>query len=371
MISDLALKFRAVLSAGALNYLPLKLGNLSLNWVERRIGRTRLCSLPLGADIVTTRRCNCHCIMCIGYTSRPPLEMPLALFQEIARRLFPMFVYVRFASGGEHFLHPEFRTMLSICRKYGCPVTIVTNGTLIDREWAEFLVRESSVWSLIISFDGARRATFNAIRRGAEFDEVLQNTRRVLRLRNEAGAALPAVSLRFVAMRRNIEELPDLVRLAAEISVDQVHVAYLTVGSGFDPQESLWHHRALAENSFVQARALAAQYRIDLRLPRPMRSVTPSRFTHPCVLPWTQLYIDPSGSLRLCCNAWDDFEPMGEIPTGDFRNVWNNERYVAVRASMLRGKPLYWRCRNCPALARDPSRPEMHFLDPRRSRAIK
>ena len=41
-------------------YLPLKLANWALNQAERRMGRVRLYSLPLGADIVTTRRCNCR-----------------------------------------------------------------------------------------------------------------------------------------------------------------------------------------------------------------------------------------------------------------------------------------------------------------------
>ena len=366
MPSDLLRKVRAILSRGEPFYLPAKLANLALNRLEHGLGRTRLASLPLGADIVTTRRCNCRCIMCIGYTSRQPLEMPLALFDEIAGSLFPTLLYVRFASGGEHFLHPHFREMVAACRRYGCPVTIVSNGTRIDGGWPEFLVRESSVWSLIISFDGARPETFNAIRRGAQFNRVIGNVRQVAETKRRFNSAFPVLSFRFVAMRRNIEELPDLVRLAAEAGVEQVQVSYLTVSPDFDAEESLWHHKALAGRTFESAGVVARQYGIDLRLPPAFAPAHDegggSQAAPVCVLPWTQLYIDPSGALRLCCNAWDDFAPLGEFSAADFRRVWNNPRYVALRASLLAGKPLYARCRNCPALARDPSEKRMHFL---------
>ena len=359
MLGDLFRKIRAVSSLGEPFCLPQKLANLALNRFERWTARTRLRTMPLGADIVTTRRCNCRCVMCIGYASKPPLEMPLALFINVARCLFPTLLYVRFASGGEHFLHPHFREMLTACRRYGCPATIVSNGTCIDRDWAEFIVDRSSVWSLIISFDGARPETFNAIRRGALFDRVLGNVRQLVQVRRERGAAKnPALSLRFVAMRRNVEELPALMRLAAETGVDQVQVAYLTVSPDLDERESLWHHQALAGRMFDEAGVLARQYGIDLRLPPPFSSaplpLCSSAHMPPCVLPWTQVYVDPSGSLRLCCNAWDDFAPLGDFSAGDFRRVWNSERYIALRSSLLRGKPIYARCRNCPALARDP-----------------
>jgi MoaA/NifB/PqqE/SkfB family radical SAM enzyme len=366
MTRDLFNKVKAVLLRGRPFYLPLKLANLGLNRFERALGRTRLRSLPLGADIVTTRRCNCRCVMCIGYISRPPLEMPLELFQDISRCLFPTLLYVRFASGGEHFLHPHFREMLATCRRYGCPVTIVSNGTRINRDWAEFLVCESSVWSLIISFDGARPETFNAIRRGALFDRVVGNVRHLAEIKKQYESAFPVVSFRFVAMRKNIEELPDLIRLAVETGVEQVQVSYLTVSPDFDPEESLWHHKALARRVFDETTVLSKQYGVDLRLPPAFSSApVPPGSSAPvpsCVLPWTQLYIDPSGSLRLCCNAWDDFAPMGDFSAADFRRVWNNERYLALRASLWHGKPLYARCRNCPAIARDPSKRAMHFV---------
>jgi MoaA/NifB/PqqE/SkfB family radical SAM enzyme len=169
------------------------------------------------------------------------------------------------------------------------------------------------------------------------------------------------LSLRFVAMRRNVEELPMLVRLASEIGVGQVQVAYLTVAPGFEQDESLWHHQSLATRVFDEARVVAKERNIDLRLP-PSFADAAYGGEAGCVLPWTQLYIDPSGSLRLCCNAWDDFPPLGDFSAVNFRRVWNNDRYVELRASMLRGRPVYARCHNCPALARDPSRKEMHFL---------
>ncbi len=359
---DILLKVRALSVLGDGLSLPAKLANLSLNRLERWLGRTRLRSMPLGADIVTTRRCNCRCLMCIGYSSEPPLEMPIPLFEALARRLFPTLLYVRFASGGEHLLHPHFRAMLRRCRQYGCPVTVVSNGTLIDGDWADFLVRASSVWSLTISFDGARPETFNAIRRGALFDRVTENVRRLAAVKRERRSVFPILSLRFVAMRRNIEELPQLVSLAADLDVNQVQVAYLIVSPGVDEQESLWHHQSLAASVFEKARVAAVARGIDLRLPVLFSAAPGGMSPSPCALPWTQLYVDPSGSLGLCCNAWDDFPALAHFAGAEFHRAWNSERYMAVRRSLAEGRPLYARCRNCPAIGADPSDKTMHFL---------
>jgi len=382
-------KLSAVAHLSPWRRLPLKAWNYALNAAERKLGWDSLWSRPIGADIVTTKRCNLGCVMCIKYPPYGGLDMPMETFELIGRTLFKRLLYVRFCSGGEHLLHPHFGDMLDRCREHGCLVTMMTNGMLLDESWAERIVRRSSVWSIGISFDSPTEGTLESIRRGARFQTVLQNVRCLLETRRRCARAFPLVSLRSTLMRRNVADLPQMVRFAKELGVDALHAGYLITPPHLDPQESLWHHPELAARLFAEARGVADDLGLELHLPPSLESangrigesankrisesdadvpvtrhpspVTPSPIR--CVLPWTQVYIDPNGDVRLCCNAWDAEGVMGNLVRDGFKAVWNGERYRGVRRAIAAGSPSYARCWHCPALGLDVHSKATHFYD--------
>ena len=354
---------RALAGLGASHKCAAKAANFLLNCYERRAGRVKLRSLPLGADIVSTRRCNLNCIMCIKYKSKPPHDVSIADFERIAEDLFDTLLYVRFCSGGEHLLRKDFREILTRCSRASCLVSIVTNGMLLNRSWADFLVARSSVWQITVSFDGARKETLESIRRNVSYELVLENVRGLVEARRACWKRLPTVSFRFTALKKNVAELPAFVELAAQVGVDTVHVGYMTTPRHVDQRESLWHHADLARDSFAEAQTRAERLGVDLRLPG-LIGGTPraAKDVGICPLPWTQMYIDPNGDVRLCCNAWDEAGVMGNLHEEPLASIWNGERLREVRRSLLAGEPIYPRCRNCPALCLDPTRREMHFV---------
>ena len=355
-------RFLAVLQRGRLSALPRKALNFLRNRRERRRGAAVLKSRPYGADIVSTRQCNLSCVMCIKYPSKPPATMPMEVFDRVADELFPCLIYVRFCSGGEHLTHPQFRDMLKRCKASGCVVTLMTNGMLLDPDWAEFIVSESSIWSVGFSLDAARPDTLESIRRGARFDTVVENIKGLEAAKAKHGSRFPLTALRATLMRRNIEELPDMVRLAHELGVRTIHAGYLITPPQMPSDESLWHHRDLVPHVFAEARARAAELGVTLNLPGLIEPQAPS--TQLCVLPWTQVYVDPNGDVRLCCNAWDDEGVLGNMIETQFDSVWNGKRYVHIRQSLLDRKPAYKRCINCAALAENPGAMATHFLEP-------
>ncbi len=351
---------QAVLARGRWSKLPRKALNFLRNRSERKRGSATLRSRPYGADIVTTRGCNLDCVMCIKYPSKPPNTMSMDVFERVADELFNHLIYVRFCSGGEHLLHPRFRDMLQRCKSAGCVVTLMTNGMLMDAEWDEFIVDRSSIWSIGFSFDAAEPDTLESIRRGVKFDVVAENIQRFEATKRQRGARFPLTALRATLMRQTIEQLPALVELAHEWGVDTIHAGYLITPPGMDEQESLWRHREIVPPIFDAARAKAGELGVTLNLPGLIEEqhVEPSL----CVLPWTQVYIDPNGDVRLCCNAWDDAGVVGNMIEQPFEEVWNGERYAEVRQSLLDGRPAYKRCIDCAALAENPGARKTHFL---------
>lgn len=93
-----------------------------------------------------------------------------------------------------------------------------------------------------ISLDGATEETNSRIRRGSNINEITKDLKDIVRMKKERGLKYPWINFVFCAMNSNIHELPELVRLAAEIGIEEVKVVYLTVFEETLLNETLWGH---------------------------------------------------------------------------------------------------------------------------------
>lgn len=76
--------------------------------------------------------CNLSCSFCPG-TKRAPRRMSEEEFRMALTRLSGYVEYLYFHLLGEPLCHPELKGFLKIAREMGYKVTLITNGTLIDR----------------------------------------------------------------------------------------------------------------------------------------------------------------------------------------------------------------------------------------------
>src|SRR5205085_2094392 len=125
-----------------------------------------------------------------------------------------------------------------------------TNATLLTRATAERLLDAPPDW-LCVSVDGATAATYEGIRDGARFDRVARNVQRFVALMRERGVDKPDLSLVTVAMRRNVHELPALVRLAADWGVPTLRVQNLS--HSFSDCDPAGAYRQIREFAAAQA----------------------------------------------------------------------------------------------------------------------
>jgi uncharacterized protein len=117
-------------------------------------------------------------------------------------------------SGGEPLLHPEIKKIL----KYAAPkirIRLLTNGTLIDREWAAFLADMDI--SVQVSVDGSRREIHDVIRGEGNFEKSL----RAIEHLQEAGLG-KRINLSTTIMRQNFHDLKDVISLAESLKVPLV-----------------------------------------------------------------------------------------------------------------------------------------------------
>jgi MoaA/NifB/PqqE/SkfB family radical SAM enzyme/glycosyltransferase involved in cell wall biosynthesis len=110
----------------------------------------RVPSKPLTLLLLINRGCNLRCSFCDLWEGHEhmPLERLLVLLDQAAAIGTKTLVI----TGGEPFLHPDLFAAVAAAKARGMAVNITTNGTLIDRRWAELV--ESGVDSLSFSIDG-------------------------------------------------------------------------------------------------------------------------------------------------------------------------------------------------------------------------
>jgi radical SAM protein with 4Fe4S-binding SPASM domain len=163
-------------------------------------------------------------------------------------------------------------------------------------------------------------------------------------------------------MRRNVRELPDLVRLAAEWGVDQVSVQNLSHSfSDTDPhgkyreirdyaaREALWQGEDQeAARAFALAEAEAARLGVPLHLPQLEERPAPRRRGTPgCTWPWRAAYVEHDGTVQPCCMVMgSDRATMGSIQEQPFEAIWHGPRFTAFRRALLSDEPPEV-CRGC------------------------
>jgi radical SAM protein with 4Fe4S-binding SPASM domain len=313
--------------------------------------------LPRELQVEVTASCNLRCRMCL-VRYRPAIDrtrgsLPLARFRELVDGL-PDLHTVTLQGLGEPLLAPDLLPMVEYAAARGIRVGFNTNATLLTRARAERLVGAGLDW-LCISVDGATAATYESIRDGARLARVARNVRGLVDVMRARAATRPAVSIVFVAMRRNVAELPAVVRLAADWGVPTVRVQNLshsfddTDPAGayreireFAAAEALWQAPdPAAERAFADAARVAADCGVALRLPHlETPASTRAAGTPGCEWPWRSAYVRQDGQVQPCCMLMGgDRGIVGDLAAESFPAVWRGERYEAFRAGLMSSAP--------------------------------
>ncbi len=188
-------------------------------------------SRPLNAiarvNIEVTNICNLSCRTCMRNTwSEPEGQMRMETFERILagiKRMSPK-PMVFFGGFGEPLSHPNIIEMLSAVKQTGARLEMITNGTLLNEETARALVgiRLDRLW---VSLDGASPDCYADVRLGAALPQVLDNMKTLSALRTQMQSNLPQIGIAFVAMRRNIGDLPQLIRLSVQFGAKSISVS--------------------------------------------------------------------------------------------------------------------------------------------------
>jgi MoaA/NifB/PqqE/SkfB family radical SAM enzyme len=177
--------------------------------------------------IEPTNRCNLECRTCIRNIWDEPLgEMSSATFARIVEGLhsFSPPPTVFFGGLGEPLYHPHIVEMVEQAKALGSSVELITNGTLLTKDLSKQLI-EAGLDMLWVSLDGATPESYADVRLGAALPEVLANLTGFRQARWAKCFSSffvdyhlkPQIGIVFVAMKRNIADLPSVLSLGSRL----------------------------------------------------------------------------------------------------------------------------------------------------------
>jgi len=291
-------------------------------------------STPRTLYLEITGRCPVGCFMCARrYRQWRYGDMPESVFARL-EPVFPRLGMVVLGGFGEPLFAPRFDEYYDRLVRLRARVGVQTSGYgLTEARVAHFV--ETGLAHLHLSMDSPDEATFASIRPNVDFHETQQRVRQLVRLRQSAGASQPILQIVFVAMRRNIEQLPAMVDLAKDLGADLLTVQYVVAHAEPVVPESLFYHQDLALRCFDAAQKRAQQVGLRLDLPPRFGARTPASGV-PCDDPWKIMFVQWNGGVRPCCYV---HTVVGNLTSQSFWDVWNGPGYRQLRRTVNSPNP--------------------------------
>jgi MoaA/NifB/PqqE/SkfB family radical SAM enzyme len=257
---------RLVLPPEAAAYLGLKPGTQSFFSIEDgRMVIQRPASQLARVYVEPTNICNLDCATCMRNVWDEPLgRMSTETFTRIMDGLkqFSPLPTVFFGGYGEPLAHPGVVEMVRQAHEAGASVELITNGTLLLGDKTCQLV-EAGLDRLWVSIDGATPESYEDVRLGDALPQVIENLTGLRDLRTRLGITRPSLGIAFVAMRRNITDLPAVLRLGEDLGADRFSISNVLAHT-LELRGEVLYERSMYRNPAHSARPLVDLPRFDL-----------------------------------------------------------------------------------------------------------
>lgn len=305
--------------------------NSALNLSEGDEGFSVLKSFPRRLVIELTNRCNLNCIMC-GRTGH---HFEYTDFHrdwfKVLEPAFSRSEEIVLHGWGEPLMYKGFSDLMKYLNQFPLRKYFCTNGMLLDQHWQELFDHHLDI--LAISMDGASPSTNDRIRNGAKQETVLKNIHKIVEYKKQHQLDFPYMNFVFTAMKDNIQELPDMIDLAASMEIPEVKLVYLTA---FDEElalQSLFDQQSLVKKYFLLAEERAQKKNIILKIPYIQGEDPSGDEAHKkCYFPFRDLFIGSDGFVRPCMSNSERLVSIESIHC--FDDLWNHEKMRDLRKNM-------------------------------------
>lgn len=283
--------------------------------------------------IELTRNCNGYCRMCSREQKDydPGLNMSLDLFKKIADTIFPYAKNVDLRGFGESTLLPNFLDYVNYALKYDCRFGLITNLNRVDDLMWEYLVKNNFWFG--VSFDGVTKETFEYIRKGNDFDNVLHNLKLLVKYFKKYKRKKEDLYLITTVQKNNLSEIPAIVDLASKMGIKKLELNPVRTSEGDANSLSLYESqvRSVLKKTIEHAKKKNVNLVLIGSLgQKDIEKDLGYNGVFLCERPWLHAYITYNGYVGPCNHLLDPPLFFGNLEHG-FKDVWNNELFTSFR----------------------------------------
>ncbi|MFH0714666.1 MAG: radical SAM protein [Candidatus Diapherotrites archaeon] len=325
--------------------------NLALRYAEQKRKPLHPHYTPTALQVEITTACNLKCEMCEhSFMRENPGNFSLESFKKLVDEN-PNVQVLNITGIGESLLHPDFLEMVEYAKEKGMYVWFTDNFTLWNEKSVSRLL-DSKADFVVLSLDGATKEVYEKIRRGAQWEKVLQNLKLLKRERDSRKSPTPKLGVNFCILNENFFQVEKMVKLCNELGVDVLmystplfsdHTGKLSLGK-VDAEKL----KTLTEKAQRTAAELGVRVLIW-----PDTSTAISTTTG-CDYPWQNPYISYNGDVLPCCfipqipNARASAENvMGNVLQEKLEKIWNGGKFAEFRKKIKTSNPPT-PCKTCP-----------------------
>ena len=278
-----------------------------INLINERLEINNLSEIeyfPRYLEIEAYDGCNFDCIMCpLGKSIyKPGGAISMELFDKIVSEISKYKDWIKLvclSRNGEPLLNKNLPEMVKKLKNAGIKrVNFSTNASALNEKNSKELLK-AGLDEIRFSIDGYTKKTFETVRKGGKFDNVINNCLNFIRIRNELKASTQ-IQVRFVEQKTNTHEVEDW--------------------------KNFWLSK-LEKTDLVASKRLHSwgnelknfEDKIDVNIKKP------------CISPFSTLEVLHDGTVPLCGCDYKPTVVLGNVNKNSLIEIWNGHKFKNVR----------------------------------------
>jgi len=301
-------------------------------------------------------QCNLRCIMCEEhskyYLSKGNMNriMDFQIIEEVIEDAVDYGLQEIIPSTmGEPLLYKSFIDLIKLVKRRSLKINLTTNGTfprLGVEEWANLILPIAS--DVKISINGAIKETNELIMEGINFKKQISNIKNFVYTRDKIrkkGINHPTITFQTTFMKRNLKELPELLRIAIKMDIDRFKGHHLWITHPELENESLkqdWDSIKQWNKIAEEMHVIAETERLNNGQKIKLDNIYPILYHNKnnkilddfiCPFLGREAWIAWDGKFNVCCapdNLRGKFGSFGNVKDNNFMELWTSKSYTDI-----------------------------------------
>jgi radical SAM protein with 4Fe4S-binding SPASM domain len=262
---------------------------------------------------------------------------------------------------GEPLLYRHFEEIIDLCHEFNVKMNLTTNGTFPKygaTKWAEKIIPIGS--DVKISWNGATKKTSELVMIGSNFEERVENVRQFIKVRDaiaQEGGNFCRVTFQLTFVETGLEEIPDVIKLAASLGVNRVKGHHLWVFTKEMESESMrrnleaiqrWNHIVHLSQDAAEKYRLPNGQKVFLENIYELDESATEELLPQGVCPFLgeEAWVSAEGRFNPCCAPDEDRKKLGDFGTVDkqsIEDIWKSHPYQHLQKNYLQHEV----CKRC------------------------